>query len=190
MTLTSHGHHIPGTSTIDEKPFPNKARCGGPSLCKDCMRASAKAKSYHSQDDNDAKPLKNDPVNHPAHYTAYPNVEVIEITAQMNFCIGNAVKYLSRAQFKGKEEEDIQKALWYIRHELDELNSVENWGNVDLEAVRNAEKLYAHMPFYLGRAVRALCEKATSIQEYRSLLSAAIDNLEAHIELQPYSQKD
>lgn len=57
-----------------------------------------------------------DNVNHPSHYTAYP-VEVIQVTERLPFCVGNAVKYLSRAGLKGgpeKEREDEKKALWYL----------------------------------------------------------------------------
>lgn len=61
----------------------------------------------------------NDAVNHPAHYTAYP-VEVIELTEHMNFCRGNAVKYLARAGLKDpdKEIEDLEKARFYIEREI------------------------------------------------------------------------
>lgn len=61
-----------------------------------------------------------DSVNHPAHYTQYP-VEVIEITEHLNFCRGNAVKYICRAGHKGDELEDLRKALWYIRREIERL---------------------------------------------------------------------
>jgi len=61
----------------------------------------------------------NDPVNHPKHYTAHPSgVECIEITEHMNFCIGNAVKYLWRAGLKGEQVEDLRKARWYIDREI------------------------------------------------------------------------
>ena len=65
-----------------------------------------------------------DAVNHPSHYTQYP-VEVIELTEHMNFCRGNAVKYIARAGYKGetlhKEIEDLEKAKWYIEREIDRL---------------------------------------------------------------------
>lgn len=63
-----------------------------------------------------------DPVNHPAHYTAYP-VEVIELTEHLNFCRGNAVKYIARAGLKSKdtEIEDLQKAAWYLDREIERL---------------------------------------------------------------------
>jgi hypothetical protein len=61
----------------------------------------------------------NDNVNHPKHYTNHPSgVECIEITEHMNFCIGNAVKYLWRAGLKGEQIEDLRKARWYIDREI------------------------------------------------------------------------
>lgn len=61
---------------------------------------------------------KNDPVNHPAHYTQYEH-EVIELTEKLDFCTGNAVKYILRAPFKGNEKQDLEKALWYLKHSLE-----------------------------------------------------------------------
>lgn len=62
---------------------------------------------------------ENDVINSPAHYTSYP-VEVIELTEHMNFCRGNAVKYISRAGLKdpAKEVEDLRKAIWYLEREI------------------------------------------------------------------------
>lgn len=64
-----------------------------------------------------------DAVNHPSHYTAYNGLEVIDLTEQMNFNRGNAVKYISRAGLKdkSKEIEDLEKAAWYINREIDRL---------------------------------------------------------------------
>lgn len=63
-----------------------------------------------------------DPVNHPDHYTRYRR-EVIELTERLDFCVGNAVKYILRAPFKGNFVQDMEKALWYIersiRHPVD-----------------------------------------------------------------------
>lgn len=60
-----------------------------------------------------------DMVNHPPHYTSHPSgVECIRITEHMNFCIGNAVKYLWRADEKGNDLQDLEKAEWYIRREI------------------------------------------------------------------------
>jgi hypothetical protein len=62
---------------------------------------------------------KNDPVNHPSHYTSHPSkIEVIQITEWMNFCLGNAVKYILRCDGKGKAIEDLRKSIWYIQREI------------------------------------------------------------------------
>jgi len=68
-----------------------------------------------------------DPVNHPTHYAeGWSNgAEVIDITEHMNFCRGNAVKYLARAGVKSKttELEDLRKAAWYVQREIERLVS-------------------------------------------------------------------
>jgi len=61
----------------------------------------------------------NDSVNHPAHYTNHPSkVECIEITEHMGFCLGNAMKYIWRADLKADAIEDLRKAVWYINREI------------------------------------------------------------------------
>lgn len=60
-----------------------------------------------------------DPVNHPAHYTGHPSgVECITITEHMGFCLGNAVKYIWRADSKANALEDLRKARWYVEREI------------------------------------------------------------------------
>ncbi len=64
-------------------------------------------------------PPPSDAVNHPPHYTTHPSgVECIEITEHMNFCLGNAVKYIWRAGLKQDAVEDLEKARWYLDREL------------------------------------------------------------------------
>lgn len=61
-----------------------------------------------------------DAVDHPPHYTAHPSgVECITVTEHMGFNLGNAVKYIWRADEKGNAVEDLKKAEWYIRREID-----------------------------------------------------------------------
>ena len=61
----------------------------------------------------------NDPVNHPAHYTGHPSgIECIEITRHMGFNLGNALKYIWRADHKGNALEDLKKARWYLDDEI------------------------------------------------------------------------
>ena len=65
-----------------------------------------------------------DPVEHPSHYTGHPSgVECIQITEHMNFCRGNAVKYIWRAGDKGDEIEDLRKARFYIDREIQRLEA-------------------------------------------------------------------
>lgn len=62
---------------------------------------------------------ESDPVNHPAHYNWLPKgIEVIDITEALNFCLGNVLKYVLRADHKGKPLEDLKKARWYIDREI------------------------------------------------------------------------
>jgi hypothetical protein len=64
-------------------------------------------------------------VNHPQHYggadNPYEAIKVIEAWG-LGFCLGNTVKYISRAGKKGAALEDLKKARWYLdRH----INSME-----------------------------------------------------------------
>jgi hypothetical protein len=58
-------------------------------------------------------------VNHPDHYQG-GKLEVIDIIEDYNlgFSLGNAIKYILRADKKGNKKQDLEKALWYINREL------------------------------------------------------------------------
>jgi hypothetical protein len=60
-------------------------------------------------------------VNHPAHYGGaedpHEAIKVIEAWS-LGFCLGNAVKYISRAGKKGDRLEDLKKARWYLDREI------------------------------------------------------------------------
>jgi len=61
-----------------------------------------------------------DQVNHPAHYRQHPSgVECITISEHMGFCLGNAIKYIWRADLKGDAIEDLRKAAWYVNREIE-----------------------------------------------------------------------
>lgn len=63
--------------------------------------------------------MQEDKVNHPRHYTQHPSgVECIQVTEHMGFCLGNAVKYIWRADLKHNAVEDLKKAVWYIEREI------------------------------------------------------------------------
>lgn len=64
--------------------------------------------------------MAGDPVDHPAHYNAHPSgVECITVVEHMSFNVGNAIKYLWRADLKGAALEDLQKASWYVAREIE-----------------------------------------------------------------------
>lgn len=69
---------------------------------------------------------EDDPVNHPKHYID-GRIEVIEYIEDKNlgFCLGNAIKYISRAGKKEKDKEiqDLRKAMWYIERRIYELEN-------------------------------------------------------------------
>jgi hypothetical protein len=56
----------------------------------------------------------------PAHYTRLDPepIDVIEAWG-LNFRLANALKYVARAGFKGERESDLEKAIWYLRRELE-----------------------------------------------------------------------
>lgn len=74
--------------------------------------------------------MKNDPVTHPSHYTS-GKIEVIDFITDQNldFCLGNVVKYVSRAGKKEeegktiieKQVEDLKKARFYLDFKIRQL---------------------------------------------------------------------
>ena len=64
--------------------------------------------------------MKKENVDHPEHYNK-GNIEAIDVIEdwELNFHLGNALKYICRAQHKGAFEEDIEKAIWYLERGLD-----------------------------------------------------------------------
>lgn len=61
-----------------------------------------------------------DKVNHPDHYNSHPSgIECIQVTEHLNFCLGNAIKYIWRADDKENDIEDLRKAVWYVNREIE-----------------------------------------------------------------------
>jgi hypothetical protein len=63
---------------------------------------------------------KSDPVNHPAHYKV-GGIETIDFieAKRLNYNMGNAVKYITRADHKGSRKQDLEKAIWYLKREIE-----------------------------------------------------------------------
>lgn len=90
------------------KPCPHDplGHLGG--VCRECETKSAPI-------------IREEMVHHPAHYggadNPYEVVKVIEAW-KLNFNLGNTVKYIGRADHKGKLLEDLKKARWYLDREI------------------------------------------------------------------------
>ena len=63
-----------------------------------------------------------DSVNHPKHYNV-GKIEVIDAIEdwKLGFHLGNAVKYIARADYKGRRLEDLKKAVWYLERKIKQL---------------------------------------------------------------------
>ena len=82
---------------------------------------------FYSLPDENEEPRKtlDDKVSHPPHYT-YGDIEIIDFIEQVTkgykpelaFAIGNAIKYISRANYKNGKE-DLEKARWYLNRAFD-----------------------------------------------------------------------
>ena len=58
----------------------------------------------------------------PSHYQDHPSgIHCIQITEHMNFCLGNAIKYIWRAGLKNNAIEDLEKARWYLDREIEKM---------------------------------------------------------------------
>jgi hypothetical protein len=57
-----------------------------------------------------------DLINHPPHYVAANGLETIDVIERygLDFHLGNAIKYLLRADRKGDALSDLKKARWYL----------------------------------------------------------------------------
>jgi len=65
-----------------------------------------------------------DLVNHPPHYKA-GGIETIDFieAKQLNYHLGNAVKYIVRSDLKGFLLQDLKKARWYLDREISRLEA-------------------------------------------------------------------
>lgn len=90
--------------------YEDVAGCNYP--CDVCVHGSGTATKWEPKPDS---------VNHPSHYNK-GKIEVIDFISdqKLNFARGNAVKYVCRAGSKDPEKEiqDLEKAVWYINHEI------------------------------------------------------------------------
>lgn len=140
--------------------------------------------SINSVDENTGKvevkvsdPMKvytdmGDPVNHPSHYNK-GSIEVIDLVEdrRLGFSLGNAVKYICRADGKGNEIQDLQKAAWYLKRVEDSPLAdpyLIPYGNIDLYVFLNEQNL----PQALQQAIMNICDVDTQINKIEHIKGA------------------
>ena len=66
--------------------------------------------------------IEHDAENHPSHYTR-GKIEVIDFIEdqQLPYHLGNVIKYIARAGYKGDKLEDLKKARWYLDRYINEV---------------------------------------------------------------------
>ena len=102
------------------------SRCNGKKsssqiVCPTCFpNLSWEEINFIRMSENLKSKTSKDPVNHPSHYTSHPSgVECIQITEHMGFNLGNALKYIWRADLKNDAIEDMKKAVFYLNREIE-----------------------------------------------------------------------
>lgn len=115
-----------------------------------------------------------DMVNHPPHYNEHPSgIECIRVTERLPFNLGNAFKYVFRHKAKNGRE-DLQKAHWYLKREL-ERDHRPGIAVYDLQEANGlARAIAAHEPYPAGAALVAIAndEPAEALSWVERLLAA------------------
>lgn len=115
-----------------------------------------------------------DMVNHPPHYNDHPSgIECIRVSERLPFNLGNAFKYVFRHKAKNGRE-DLQKAHWYLRREL-ERDHRPGIAVHDLQEANGlARAIAAHEPYPTGAALVAIAndEPAEALCWVERLLDA------------------
>ena len=94
-------------------------------LCKinECKRKHLQIYSIYFKTKNNLK-IMNGQVNHPQHYggenNPYEAIKVIEAW-NLDFHLGNTIKYISRAGKKEDVIQDLEKAKWYLERKIEQL---------------------------------------------------------------------
>lgn len=110
-----------GTTFIHKK---EKAQGRWPKYCPECLPKYSKVpkkkeEAVQTIEEQEVKvvelPITEDVINHPSHYTR-GKIEVIDFIEdqQLPYHLGNVIKYIARAGYKGDKLEDLKKARWYL----------------------------------------------------------------------------
>lgn len=70
--------------------------------------------------------MSKEAINHPQHYggedNTYEAIKVIEAW-DLDFCLGNTLKYIARAGKKDSALQDLKKAKWYLERKIQQVES-------------------------------------------------------------------
>ena len=74
----------------------------------------------YGENENNFINKPNNLVNHPKHYNnnGIETIDVIE-AYNLNFNLCNVIKYILRSDLKGNKIQDLEKALWYLKREIE-----------------------------------------------------------------------
>lgn len=123
------------------------------------------------------KAISMEQVNHPEHYQSANGIEAIDVietvlglTGTIDFCKGNALKYLFRAGTKegNPQQQDLRKAKWYINKAIQLLNK-----NKGIECGLNAKQA-EEGSFY---TVSAVLHTQLSVNSNAGMDMAQIDSM-------------
>ena len=66
--------------------------------------------------------ISSDAINSPSHYTS-GGIETIDFieAKELDYNLGNVIKYITRAEKKGRKLEDLKKAQWYLNRAVSNL---------------------------------------------------------------------
>jgi hypothetical protein len=77
---------------------------------------------YEFFSDDTVVEVAHDPVNNPAHYKVggIETIDFIEAKGlEKDYYLGNVIKYISRANHKGRKLEDLKKAQYYMNRAVE-----------------------------------------------------------------------
>lgn len=133
-----------------------------------------------------------DYVNNPPHYNRhfFFTEECIVYTERMNFCLGNAFKYIYRVNDKDNYLQDLEKSLWCVkRHDLRDatLGFIRKWKT--RRASKFVKRALHYHPSHLNYRYRLQVEAALrlfhgdtdgAVQNIHELIEEAIEREESH----------
>ena len=127
--------------------------------------------------------MKNDIINHPAHYTD-GSIEVIDYIEdkQLGYHLGNAIKYISRAGKKDptKKAEDLRKAVWYLERYIEKLEPEEP-ERPDPKPEKTAKKKDKGQKQIDDGKIKALREGGCTLAEIADEMSLSAMTVRAHL---------